>query len=392
MKINPQFRILDFTLGLEVIEALDFALEPILLLEKDTIGNLYLSYLSSSDGVNETRLFLQVSKERLELIFDKKLTIHDAFSKPENKYLYITEFSLHSGDVINFYLIPEKNILDVLDIPKSYDFEKQHSLNQIFLDEKQILAVSERKQKLIFDFYLQSKNLVNNIKPYAFFKVFNPLINIIKILLDFDNRNADSYLAFSNLRQNSLGITIEVNYSKDLFLEKEDKALETIIKLLNAKEQADFKNIISTTKNSNYIKEYATIIKAIIDNDAQLNTAYANPILKKVVSCSIDKEKAKEAKKVLDETFDVIEDFETINGTFLEIDIDTKEPSFKIHSESEDFTLKGKFELSLLDKVKNDFINIGKENYTFTIKTIYTPETSVKNEEIKRFMTNYEKN
>jgi hypothetical protein len=42
MKINPQFKILDFTLSLEVIEALDFALEPILLLEKDAIGNLYL--------------------------------------------------------------------------------------------------------------------------------------------------------------------------------------------------------------------------------------------------------------------------------------------------------------------------------------------------------------
>jgi hypothetical protein len=105
----------------------------------------------------------------------------------------------------------------------------------------------------------------------------------------------------------------------------------------------------------------------------------------------LDKERAQKAKVILDEKFDAIEDVEEIVGTFLEIDIDAKEPSFKIYSNEDSVTIKGKFELSILEKVKNDFVNIGKEKYKFYIKTLYYPETTVKSEEIKRFMINYEK-
>ncbi|MFP3637408.1 hypothetical protein, partial [Bacillus sp. SIMBA_033] len=77
--------------------------------------------------------------------------------------------------------------------------------------------------------------------------------------------------------QASLGITIEINYSNDLFLEKEDIAINTMIDLLNAQNQEDFKKVINSTKDTKYIKEYSLIIKTIIDNKATLNTAYANP-------------------------------------------------------------------------------------------------------------------
>jgi hypothetical protein len=47
--------------------------------------------------------------------------------------------------------------------------------------------------------------------------------------------------------------------------------------------------------------------------------------------------------------------------------------------------------LYILEKVKNDYVNIGKEKYKFFVKTFYYPETTVKAEEIKRFLINYEK-
>lgn len=392
MTIDPKYKLQEFPLKLRVIEAFDFREEPILLLEKDVIGNTFLSYLVKSNGTDEQRIYLQVSKERLGAIIDKEISLQDAFSLPENNHIYLAEFSLQTGEPLSSYIIPSYIFADINPISKQYEIDIDYAFNEVILDNSELLSYSERKQKLVFDFYLQSQNLINNIKPYAIYKVLTPIVEIIKSMLDFDSRNADKYLAFSNIRQASFGITIEINYSQDFFLEKETAVMETLIQLLNCQEKEDFEKIISKTKNERYIKEYATIIKSVIDNNANLHTAYANPITKQIMTSTLDKARAEKAKIILDERLAVIEDVEEIIGTFLEIDIDSKEPSFKIHSNEENFTIKGKFELSIVEKVKNDFVNIGKETYKFSIKTIYHPETTLKSEEIKRFMIGYEKN
>lgn len=392
MKIDHKYKLQEFPLNLKVIEAFDFREEPILLLERDVIGNTFLSYLVSSNGEIEQRIYLQVSKERLGIIIDKDISLKEAFSMPENNHIYIAEFSLQSGEALNSYIVPSYIFAEINPILNNYQVDIEYAFNEVALDYAELLNYSVRKGKLVFDFYLQSQNLINNIKPYAIYKILTPIVEIIKSMLNFNSRNADKYLAFSNLRQASLGVTIEINYSQDLFLEKETAVMETLIQLLNAQEKADFEQIIAKTTNERYIKEYTTIIKAVIDNNANLHTAYANPISKQILTSTLDKARAEKAKLILDETLDIIEDIEEIIGTFLEIDIDSKEPSFKIHSNDENFTVKGKFELSIVEKVKNDFVNIGKETYKFSIKTIYHPETTLKSEEIKRFMIGYEKN
>lgn len=391
MSIDEKYRLQALPLNLTVVDAFDFREDPILLLEKDVIGNSYLSYLVDCTVDSEKRIFLQVSDERLNSILEKEISIRNAFSNPENQFVYIAEFSLKDGEPISAYLIPGQVFSEINPIDEEYKVEINYMFNKPILNEFEILSYSERKQKLIFDFYLQSQNLVNNIKPFAIYKVLTPIVEIIKSLLSFDNRNADRFLAFSNIRQGSLGITIEINYSHDLFLEKESEVMETIIQLLNAQKKSDFESIISKATNDRYIKEYTTIIKTLIENDANLYTAYANPVTKKILTSILDKKRAIKAKEIIDETIDTIEDIEDIVGAFLEIDIDSKEPSFKIHSNEEDITIKGKFELSILDKVKNDYLNIGKESYKFMIKTIYKPETTLRAEEIKRYMIFYEK-
>lgn len=391
MKVNPKYRLEEFPLKLKVIQAFDFELEPILLLEQDVIGNNFLSYLVYSDYEKEQRVYLQISPERLNELLAKQITLSSAFESPENNHIFLAEFTHKTGTIIDSYLIPASGIINYDIIPHGYQIQYIKPTAEVILNENELLGFSERKQKIVFDFYLQSQNLINSIKPYAFYKVFTPIVEIIKSMCEFDARNADQYLAFSNLRQASFGITIEVNYSHDLFLQKETDVLETLIKLLNSQTKKDFEGVISKTKNDRYLKHYKSIIRAIIDNNANLHTAYANPITRDVFTSIIDKEKAEIAKEIIDETLDVIEDLEEIKGTFLEIDIDRKEPSFKIYSFEDDFTVKGKFELSILEKVKNDFINIGKETYIFTIKTLYFPETTLKSEEIKRFLIDYQK-
>jgi hypothetical protein len=391
MQINYKYSLPNFPLKLRVIRAFDFEIEPILLLEKDLIGNNFLSYLIFSDFEKEQRAYIQVSQERLNEILTNEISLNSAFEKPENEFIYIAEFSHNTGQTLDSFLVPVSLISEAQVIPKNYVVNYEKPKNEVVLKENDLLDFSERKQKIVFDFYLQSQNLINNIKPYALYKVFTPIIEIIKNMLEFDNRNADKYLAFSNLRQASFGITIELNYSHDLFLQKETTVIENLILLLNAQSKEDFETVLYKTKNDNYLKHYITIIKAIIENNADLHTAYANPITKDIKTNTLNKERAEIAKKIIDETLDVIEDVEEIKGTFLEIDIDRKEPSFKIYSFEDEFTVKGKFELSILEKVKNDFVNIGKETYVFQIKTLYFPETTLKSEEIKRYLIDYQK-
>src|SRR5690606_5395612 len=292
MRIDEKYRLQELPLSLTVVDAFDFREEPILLLEKDVIGNSYLSYLVESTEDSEKRIYLQVSNERLSSILENEISIRNAFSNPENRFIYFAEFSLNDGEPISAYLIPGQVFSNINPIDKAYKVEINYVFNKPILNEFEILSYSERKQKLIFDFYLQSQNLVNNIKPFAIYKVLTPIVEIIKSLLSFDNRNADRILAFSNIRQSSLGITIEINYSNDLFLEKESEVMETIIQLLNAQEKSDFESIISKATNERYIKEYTTIIKTIIENNANLHTAYANPISKKIMTSILDKERA----------------------------------------------------------------------------------------------------
>lgn len=112
---------------------------------------------------------------------------------------------------------------------------------------------------------------------------------------------------------------------------------------------------------------------------------------KEVKKNFIDKERALKAKIVVEESFAIIEDIEEVKGKFLEIDVHSQEPSFKILPSDGEKPIKGKFELALLEKLKLDLVNLGKEEYSFSIKTLYYPETVVKTEEIKRYMIDYSK-
>ena len=389
-RLDPKYRISSLPLELEVVDILDSADLPILNIERDVIGNKYLSYLVDASNDQETRAIIQVSEERFTEVLSGEISIHDSFFNPENGVVYLINFDLNTGDHLSSYLIPAFNFNELKLISKSYHFKIGVPIKKVTIDSSEVVNYAIRKNKLILDLYIQSQNLINSIKPYAIYKIVTPITEIIKSFLSIDARTQDKYLAFSNLRQGSLGITIEVNYSQNLFLEKETEQLANLLLLLNAETREDFELIIGKTKSDKYLKYYSILIKSIIDNDASLNTAYGNPITKEFNSVILDKKKAVKAREIFEETFDTIEDVEEIEGHFLEIDIDRKEPSFKLLSPEENITIKGKIDQSLIETIKNDMINLGKERYLFTVKTVYTPETTVRSEEVKRFLIKYQ--
>ena len=187
MKIDEKYIVNSLPFNLEVVKAFDFELEPTFLLEKDTIGNFYLSYLIDSDENIEQRAILPVSFERLNVILKKEMNLADAFNNPENNSIYIFDIYHNNGNVINSYLLPKSILNDLELIPLNYDYE-YFDEKKVSLNEKEIIIYSNTKRKIVIDFYVKSQNLINNIKPYAFNKVFTPFVDIIKSLLEIDNR------------------------------------------------------------------------------------------------------------------------------------------------------------------------------------------------------------
>jgi len=388
MEIDSKYKIDNLAFGFEVIDALDFSDEPYLLLERDRIGNHYLSYLIENNFDEEYRVYVQISKRKFSAIISKGISVKEVFGEPENKCVLITKLSLHTGIILESSLIPSTEFsTDFIPVDYYVEYEYEENLE----NDLALIQQSINSQKIIFDFYLHGQNLIESIKPYAIYKVFTPIVEIIKQLVGFDNRNADKIISFSNLRHSSLGVTIELNISNDLFLEKENRAMDILTDLLNADKKEDFQAIVGQTANTKFISEYKSIIKAVIDNNADLCTAYANPITGEIKKSYIDKDKATKAKEVVEEAFDFIEDTEEVKGIFLEINVHAQEPAFKVLPSDENTPIKGKFEIALLEKLKQDMVNIGKEEYLFTIKTLYYPETVVKSEEIKRYMIDYKK-
>src|SRR5690606_27824106 len=148
MRINNKYKINQTPFTLKVIEAFDFREEPILLLEQDNIGNLYLSYLANSNYENnsETRIYVQISNEKLSLLFENKITIHEAFLNPENKTNYIITFDLDLGKELDTYLIPN-TILDELQlIPSNYNYTFDYKLKDVYINKQILVNHSEKVQ------------------------------------------------------------------------------------------------------------------------------------------------------------------------------------------------------------------------------------------------------
>ncbi|PSL23456.1 DUF6575 domain-containing protein [Dyadobacter jiangsuensis] len=386
--IDEKYRLEKLYPSLTVLEVLDFIDFPILTVESDEGGNKYLSYLVSMSEEEELRAILQVSSDRLNDVKSGNLSIHDAFHKAESNSVFIATFNLDNGDDTAAFLVPSYyfNNLGMINPGYAVSIKVQPAV----VNPHELVGFAIRKNKVVLDIYLQSRNLVQNVKPYAIFNVVTPIVNIIKTFLSIDGRNQDKYLAFSNLRAASLGVTIEVNVSRDLFLERETREISLLISLLNSSTKEDLEYVIGRTRSDSHWKSFATIVNAVIKNDATLNASYANPITGEFRSTVLGVERAAILSQILQEQFDVIEDIEIIEGSFLEIDIDAAEPSFKVWNMEDNSVVKGRINADIVEVIKGDHINIGTDIYRFDIKVVYTPQTTTKKESTKYFLLSYQ--
>lgn len=119
MEIASKYRVPVLPLSFRVSEVIDFPGLPLLNIEEDSIGNKYLSYLSSLKNDIEQRFLIQVSPERLGLILSGELAVKEAFNRAENKIVFMYEFT-KSGIVKDNFIIPLFEFIPINNIEEDY--------------------------------------------------------------------------------------------------------------------------------------------------------------------------------------------------------------------------------------------------------------------------------
>ncbi len=381
-----------FFLELEVLELLDFTDLPILNLEIDNAGTKFLSYLDTYINDNtEQRLIIPISDTRLESFKNGEISLYDTFNASENKTIYVVQYNIYDHSIIQSYLIPVSEFIPINPIKKNY-FVELTSNDIITNDENLVALYATQRRKVILDFYLQSKKLKTSLQPWVFDKVLLPLQNIIGDVLERKNKVLNDILSYSQIRIASFKVSIEVepsDHNINMFDDiAEYKKLLKVIELFKATSKEELETVIDSFKDEKFIKPYIQIVKAVIANDANINATLANPASKETSFVSFDKQKAQLIKTIIDEKFPEIVDIEDVEGVFLKLDFDVKEPTFAISNDEEEI-FKGKVDVSILDILRKDKVNFLTDKYSFTIKTIYKPETTVNPESVFHYLMSY---
>jgi len=104
-----------------VKEVLDFADIPLLYVEVDSTGKLYLNYLDQFINANlEQRFVIQISEKRLEYLKKSQMSVSDAFQNPETSFTFLTHVSQLDGDIKKVYLLPNEIFQSLNTISTNY--------------------------------------------------------------------------------------------------------------------------------------------------------------------------------------------------------------------------------------------------------------------------------
>lgn len=358
---------------------LDFVDYPFLVVQIDNFGQYYLNYYLGGSKSLTTHVLFKISKEKLSILLAQEISVHDLFAMPESDFSYILEYN-ESGSVEYFGML--NSALISINNPISSDYEFDFEEDQLIADTD-IKIKSIQRSKILIDVYLQSKELRASLKYWALKSFLIPFSELIRFsLLDQSNEytphTIDQKVNFgmNNLQIGSLSATLEVNYNPNLFGESTNQ--EDIIKLFNvikATEQDDILLSLEGFQNKKIIAEYLKVLNVIIKHDASLNTKMATPD-NYFIESSLDKTTAQKIKRIINDKIPNVEDVENVQGYLFELNFDKNNPSFSVHSSTEEYKYKGRIDANLVQSIgEKEFTFIDKE-YLFIIHTLYTPESS----------------
>jgi hypothetical protein len=376
---------------LTCIDFLDFQDYPILTLERSESGQEYISYLTSylPDG-KEQRILASTSAQRLLDLRTGGVTLRSMYDAPSSGPVYAFDVDEQTGTVIDSYIIPLADFHAINPVPPDYSVYCPPSPDKLTGANARALAIAKDRHRVIIELYTEGKALAAGVRPWTISKVFQPFVEIVQKAFDMPEAQFNKLATFPRLAVGSFAATIELDYGPDLFAgAMEYEKFNAVIDLLNARSQNDFHGLVRRFPNEGFIREYLTVINAVRKYDLSVGATLANPMSEQVIEAHLNKDSATGVREVINAVFDVIVDIEDVEGVFLDLDFSVKSPSFAVHPLGEDAVVRGKIDDGLSSRIKADQVNLTSKNYTFSIKTIYQPETSLRPEKTQKWLIDY---
>jgi len=146
-------------------ESLDFDDIPVLVVEEDLFGTLYLSYLDRFIDENlEQRILIKITNSRLQEVKNGSISVKYAFDNPESDDIYLVRFREDTDQVCSVSLIPASIFSEINPISSTYkivhsDSTKLFSMQDIdaFIHEF-IIPKKDEKNENKTDFLLKADN------------------------------------------------------------------------------------------------------------------------------------------------------------------------------------------------------------------------------------------
>lgn len=379
--------------ALTCTELLDFQDYPILTVEQSAGHVQYLSYLVTYlDDGREQRLLAPISAGRLVDVRMGKMPVRTAFSCAEGGLVHGLHLDPKTNVITDSFLIASESFAGINPIADDYTVYAPSEVNlKLGQTAERTLAFAKEHGRVSFDLYVQGTVLSGGVKPWVLSKVFQPTAKIFQDAAELSDSEFGERASFTRLKVASFGVTIELDYEPDLFDQgrPEFDKLKKLVALFSAETKDDVERLIKQFRDETFIKEYVRVVRTIRKYDLSVTSTLANPSTGEVVQSCTDKTRANKIKTILDEKYPEIVDVEELDGTFLDVDFAGQTPSFAIKETDTDEIIKGKIDDGLRDKLTSDYINILKTPYTFRIRTVYKPETTLRPEAVRKTLLDY---
>lgn len=381
-----------YTFNLHFLEVLD-ANEPARLrLYRDEIGTRFLGYLIGTEANRIARHYLiAISRKRLYALRQGDLTPAEVFAEAENGVVFLVTTELDQPRVLMAQSMRLSDFQRHHEIDKKLRLAKYVPQQAIQHLNRQALRYARERDRLIMDIRIQSRSLAFESRPWFWDKIMSPMLSILKDVLDVNSDEVNQMIAFSNFRDNFSAFSFEIRYTNTLFeVAPEFEQAARLPDLLNVSSQNQLQAYLSALRNRQLIREYLSMLKVLVQEEAQLQVSLANPVNREVRYAQIGGKKARKIQQFFETDFPEIEQEEHIEGVFLEINLNRRPAIFKVFDTEANRTLRGFVPAELAKKLARDRIVFGKQRYRLHILTRYKPETLLHREQWRRYLKHYE--
>lgn len=370
----------------ETFEFYDF---PRLFTCKNNTGQYYLVLSIDETESSYDWYYLALSNDRLQNIKAQKLSLFEAFKKPENGFIYFVSIEENNEDKVS-YLFPEQVDDDLLPFPDEYltvDSSSKYGLGDI---NPQQAALSTRRNTINIHLKPNDTKLVElNTKNLGGILIsFQELVDAvgqkhngtptISGSIPYDILN-ETRLNTCQIFEGSFGLQLKANSLSDIFNNSFlTETINLLGSLFDAKDNEPLLKKLLHEYEGRVASKYRRFLKELTKINSELLIDWGSPNQSFGGSYNLSRQEVSNAFKIVDlidmEMADAIE----IRCTLIGANVRTR--SYEILSSADNEKFSGKFSEDALQDVSSATIN---NTYIAKLRKITEVQSSSGYEKIK---------